>query len=369
VKRQREAPLRLRRSSNIVCYWAQNRLVHHNFATGAGLVAGPRAVEVLDVFGDWRSVEEAAAHLPHWNRRTLQRAVADLTRSGLLHRADRRPPDTEPRLEEWAGWNPAAGFFHQATKNVDYRLPVKPGRGRAGPAAPPPPPFKHVPSSTVIHLPAERQNGELPQVLGARRTWRRFGRGAIDVQDVATMMGLTWRVRHWVPNVQGGLSALRTSPSGGACQPLEAYVLALRVRDIERGLYHYSPERHTLALVRKGATARDVERYLAGQWWYKDAAAVVLISAVFARKRRRYCYARAYRSILAEAGHFCQTFCLVATWLGLAPFCTMALRDSAIEEALGIDGIGESVLYAAGVGTRPRSSADASRAPGVIPFD
>lgn len=48
-----------------------------------------------------------------------------------------------------------------------------------------------------------------------------------------------------------------------------------------------------------------------------------------------------------------QTFCLVATWLGLAPFCSMALADSRIEADLGIDGVSESVLYAAGVGTLP----------------
>jgi hypothetical protein len=44
----------------------------------------------------------------------------------------------------------------------------------------------------------------------------------------------------------------------------------------------------------------------------------------------------------------------VATWLGLAPFCSMALADSRIERDLKIDGVSESVLYAAGVGTRPQ---------------
>jgi hypothetical protein len=38
--------------------------------------------------------------------------------------------------------------------------------------------------------------------------------------------------------------------------------------------------------------------------------------------------------------------------LGLAPFCTAALRDTLIERDLGIDGIRESVLYVAGVGAK-----------------
>jgi nitroreductase len=57
--------------------------------------------------------------------------------------------------------------------------------------------------------------------------------------------------------------------------------------------------------------------------------------------------------VLLDAGHLCQTFLLVATSLGLAPFCTAALADSAIERDLRIDGVNESVIYACGVGVRP----------------
>jgi len=64
--------------------------------------------------------------------------------------------------------------------------------------------------------------------------------------------------------------------------------------------------------------------------------------------------------VLLDAGHFCQTFCLVATWLGLAPFCTAALKDTVIEKDLGIDGIHKSVLYVAGVGL-PATSVRAKR--------
>jgi hypothetical protein len=48
-------------------------------------------------------------------------------------------------------------------------------------------------------------------------------------------------------------------------------------------------------------------------------------------------------------GHLCQTFCLAATWLGLAPFCTMALADSTIEYDLKIDGVTESIIYVPGL--------------------
>jgi hypothetical protein len=111
--------------------------------------------------------------------------------------------------------------------------------------------------------------------------------------------------------------------------------------------------RRELERLSKDATPRQVTKYLPGQSWYNAASALVLLTAVFARTQWRYPFARAYRVVLAEAGHLCQTFCLTASWLGLAPFCTMALADSAIERDLGIDGVSESVIYAAGFGTRP----------------
>ena len=92
---------------------------------------------------------------------------------------------------------------------------------------------------------------------------------------------------------------------------------------------------------------------LAGQKWYGRAVGLVLMTAVLRRPQWKYQSAHVYRAALIEAGHLRQTFRLVATWLGLAPFCSMALVNSRIESNIGIDGVSESVLYATGVGTPP----------------
>jgi SagB-type dehydrogenase family enzyme len=129
--------------------------------------------------------------------------------------------------------------------------------------------------------------------------------------------------------------------------------MALRVTDLPRGIYHYAAGDHQLERIRAGASREEAVRCLAKQDWWRNAAAVVFMTAVFARPQWRYPFSRAYRAVLIEAGHLCQTFCLVATWLGLAPFCSMALPDSRVERLLGVDGVTESVLYAAGAGVRP----------------
>jgi SagB-type dehydrogenase family enzyme len=111
--------------------------------------------------------------------------------------------------------------------------------------------------------------------------------------------------------------------------------------------------RHDLARLRDGLTRRDIRKYLPEQPWFEPAAVVLFFTAVFSRSLWKYDYPRAYRAILAEVGHVCQTFLLTATWLGLAPFCTMAVSDADIEKDLGLDGLSEAVLYAAGCGARP----------------
>jgi len=122
-------------------------------------------------------------------------------------------------------------------------------------------------------------------------------------------------------------------------------------------------------LLTRHARRVRVQRYLPTQFWYEGAAVLVFFTAVSARYLWKYTYARAYRALLIEAGHQCQTFCLVATSLGLAPFCSMALADSRIEQDLGLDGVSESVLYAGGVGTRPAGMVSASRPAGFRPLD
>ena len=129
--------------------------------------------------------------------------------------------------------------------------------------------------------------------------------------------------------------------------------MALRVKGLKAGLYHYHPTRHRLEAIGTKATRDKAWRYCARQDYVRNAAALFLMTAVFGRTMWKYPHPRAYRVVLLDAGHLCQTFCLVATWLGLAPFCTAALKDTLIEEDLGIDGVRESVLYVAGVGLPP----------------
>ena len=352
--RRHPRPVHYRRSPSSLAYWCEDGLALVNFATGLRTIASPLAVEVLDFFGDWRTLEDLGRAMPDFAPESLADAVHLLERCTLLERQDARR-DVERRHEAWAPWNPAAGFFHFSTKDVPFEDHAHAEKEfhRHVRTHPMPSLVKKHRGADWVALPEDRRQGEFRRVLESRRTWRRFASQAVDLASLAALLDLTFRIKRTML-VQGqGRVALKTSPSGGARHPLETYVLALKVKGLRRGLYHYRPDRHGLERLTATATSKQVESYLPSQDWYRDAAALVLMTAVFERSWWRYDYPRAYRAVLIEAGHFCQTFLLAATWLGLAPFCSMALADSRIERDLGVDGVTESVLYAAGVGARP----------------
>jgi SagB-type dehydrogenase family enzyme len=360
------AALRVRRVRHLVLYWRGSRLVVHNYATGQRVVASPLLCRLLDHCSDWSSVGEIAAALDLWDSRLVKALVRRLLTESLLERSD-RPQDPRARaMAAFDAWNPEAGLFHTATKDVRFWPPREAARQARLQAdrTPMPPVVKRYRQATVVDL-LPAATGAFASVLQTRRTWRRFSTRSLALADLSTLLGLSAGVQQWVDRAPGRL-ALKTSPSGGARHPIECYVVARDVEGLPAGVYHYAADRHVLERLRGRVPPSRLASYYPSSAYFAKAPAHVFFTAVFARQLWRYPYARAYRAALAEAGHVCQTFCLTATWLQLAPFCLMGLADSKIERDLGIDGIGESILYAAGVGHPPKGSSGAPLVRGTL---
>lgn len=345
-----------RRSPFLIFYWKDRDFIVENFATGQKAAIAPIACEVLHFFGRWRNADSLSTHLKQFTPASLRKAISELVRKTFLDRSTDKNRLAKKSLGAWEDWNPSAGFFHFSTRDTPYEEDLERIERAIRSLVrrePMPRLAKSYPQARKTPLPELVRRNEISQVLLARRTWRQFSREAISLTDLATLLGLTFGVREWIPINGKEELPLKTSPSAGAMHPIEAYVVGQRVENLTPGIYHYNSVKHELGLLRSRASAREITRFLAGQEWFAGAAAIVFLSAVFPRAQWKYRFPRAYRTVLIEAGHFCQTFCLVATSLGLAPFCTMALAESRIEKALGLDGGSEGVIYAAGVGKRP----------------
>jgi SagB-type dehydrogenase family enzyme len=358
----RQQTIRLRRARCLFLYWRYGRLFLHNFARRLTVSGRPITCGVLDFFGEWRTYQEAIAHFAGYRPRSVRSAISQLVKHGLLLPKDSPEAVQDSRIaKEWSDWLPE-GSFHFSTKDVPYVDRSEWSLDRLKsimPKTPQPKFVKTVRGVAKVWLPARpSSDSEFLRVLMARKTHRRFSDKELKLETVSQLLSLVWGVNGYLYSPRFGKLLHKTSPSAGARHPGEVYLMALRVKGLKPGLYHYHPAHHRLEMISTNATREKAWLYCARQHFVRDAAALFLMTAVFPRTMWKYQHARAYRVVLLDAGHLCQTFCLVATWLGLAPFCTAALRDTLIEEDLGIDGIRESVLYVAGVGL-PATSARA----------
>jgi SagB-type dehydrogenase family enzyme len=346
----------LRRARCLFAYWQDDRLVFANFATRRFVSGRAITCDVLGFFSEWRTCEEAIKHFAVYSPQSVRSAVYQLFQHDLLLR--RRSPEAKQDskiAKEWSPWLPD-GSFHFSTNDAEY-IPSNWSFTRLRsilPKTPQPKFFKAVKTAKRISLPGRTfPKDEFTRVLMARSTYREFANKPLELATVAQLLSLVWGVTGSVYSPLFGKLPLKTSPSGGARHPGEVYLMALRVSNLKRGLYYYHPVGHHLETISTKATRDEAWLYCARQDYVRNAAALFIMTAVFPRTMWKYGKPRAYRVVLLDAGHLCQTFCLVATWLGLAPFCTAALKDTLIEQHLGIDGIRESVLYVAGVGLPP----------------
>jgi len=348
--------VRLRRTTSLFACWEGTQLVFHNFASRAAVSGKPITCEVLDFFSQWRTAREAVAHFRGYSKRSVRASLSELLKQGLLVSEGSREAARDRRIEkEWSAWLPE-GSFHFATKDPRYvRDHWSLARLRSSlPKTRQPKVFKTIKGAKKM-LPARTfPNSEFVRVLMARKTHRQFSKQEPTLESISQLLSLVWGATGYLHSPLFGRLLHKTSPSGGARHPGEVYLMALGINGLRPGLYHYHPGQHQLVLISSNATRAKAWQYCAYQGYVKNAAALFLMTAVFPRALWKYRHPRAYRVVLLDAGHLCQTFCLVATWLGLAPFCTAALKDTLIETDLGIDGISESILYVAGVGVPPK---------------
>jgi SagB-type dehydrogenase family enzyme len=355
---RRRRRLRLRRARAVVMHWRDGRPAFENYLTRQLASTEPEAFFILTFFDDWRPVNDLVRAMPDYEPAAVRKAVNVLVRHTLLLREGSPEATRDEQLTRtWRTWLPQAGF-HFSTKNTPFIPQVEwPRVAKEFLAESPPPAFvKTYPARTHRPLPCPpAADDAFTRALLGRKTNRDFSGHPISLDAVSALLYYTWGVMGHVISPTFGPLPHKTSPSGGARHPGEVYLVALDVDGLAPGIYYYDGHAHRLSQIRDGDYRQRLLEYSVGQQHVARSAAVFLMTAYFPRSMWKYRSPRAYRVVTLDAGHLGQTFCLVASWLGLSPFTTAALHDTSIEDALGLDGISESVLYLVGVGRPPVS--------------
>tara|TARA_A100001037_G_C15077397_1_gene602451 strand:+ start:714 stop:1460 length:747 start_codon:yes stop_codon:yes gene_type:complete len=146
------------------------------------------------------------------------------------------------------------------------------------------------------------------------------------------------------------MDAFKTVPSAGARHPLECFVLAQRVDDLEPGLYRYvGPEHHIQNLEAPDDMAEKIASTTLQPELIQNSAVTFIWTAVAYRMTWRY-GDRGYRYIHLDAGHVGQNLYLAAQAVGCGVCTTAAFNDDDLNRTLGIDGNDHFAVYMGAVG-------------------
>jgi SagB-type dehydrogenase family enzyme len=211
----------------------------------------------------------------------------------------------------------------------------------------------------TVALQSVADGTEQLKLMARRRSDREAANAAVPLVSVASIlfsgMGITQSTRNAVAELP-----LSITPSGGARNPYEAYILARKVDGLEPGIYHYSAIDHTLGRLAAELPER-LSQIVGDQDWADDMSCIVVLAAFFERTMWKYDDPNAYRVVLIEAGHIGQNMLLTAAEEGLAACPTAALSHQMLFEALELPSrITCAPIYAIALGVPGTASEDGS---------
>lgn len=206
--------------------------------------------------------------------------------------------------------------------------------GANGPVTDPPP--------RSIRLPQPAQDGSisLEKALQRRRSVRDYNNSPISLTHLSQLL--------WAAQGVSGTGGRRTAPSAGALYPLEVHAVVSMVTGLSAGIYAYDPRRHELRSIAEGDLRADLCRAALGQAAVRNAAAVLVLSAVYERTTVKY-GERGIRYVHMEAGHAAQNVSLQATVLGLGTVAIGAFDGDGVRKILRMT-VREQPLYLMPVG-------------------
>ncbi len=208
--------------------------------------------------------------------------------------------------------------------------------------------FKKYPAAEKIQLPRtwELDEARITPLLQERRSLRRFLMEPLTMEELAFMLWSSQGI-----TAKAGNYSFRTAPSGGALYPVETYLSANLVEDLDPGLYHFDVEGFALDRISDRDSAESVAAACMNQRFMAQSAVTFLWTAVYRRCMSKYGN-RGMRYLLIDSGHICQNLLLAAEATGCGGCPVAAFYDDEVNTLLQLDSKEETIIYSAAVGKK-----------------
>lgn len=221
------------------------------------------------------------------------------------------------------------------------------------------PPFKKKQGWGTIVLPDHFEElsltADIRTIFAQRESCRRYSPEPVTLLELSFLLWSAQGVRRMAGRSSNPVS-FRNVPSAGSRHPLETYLFLNNVEGLDKGIYHYLPEKHQLEVWdKRDDYEEELTEALCGQSFAAAAPVVFVFSALPYRTEWRYGLKSA-KYILLDAGHVCENLYLAATAASCGCCAIGAYDQDLLDELLGFmpgpsaDKTYECAVYIAAVG-------------------
>ncbi len=199
---------------------------------------------------------------------------------------------------------------------------------------------------TTVSLPEPRHDSELSveEAIFSRTSVRSFSSDPLTLEEAGQLL---WSAAG--KTVDGVTGATRAYPSAGGIYPLEVYLAAGQVENLEPGIYRYNWREHALEKIIAGDQRQELTRAAMGQNMVAEAPASLVLTADVGSTARRYGSRGEDRYVPMDVGGAGQNVHLQAESLGLGTVIIGAFNLGDVQNVLG--GTENEPLYIMPVGT------------------
>jgi SagB-type dehydrogenase family enzyme len=333
--------MQLKSSSSLV--FAQNhaRLVGFNFLQKKVFESTPDILGMLQEFEQWQDSEVGQG----------SDLVPMLRLGALIDEGSAEQRIEEEFLSQWK-WGVPAAMLHFSVQGNDYlsSAQIEEKQIETASHTKSPPLFMTNDGLETVELQADFEGrNDVLGLMSRRRSVREVTGKPVSLPDLGDILFSGLGITGFTKNCVGDLP-LKMTPSGGARNPYEPYVIARDVDGLEPGIYHYSALENSLGRL-KGELPAAMGDLIAGQDWVNEMACVIILSAFMDRPMWKYDDPNAYRVMLIEAGHIGQNMMLAGTEKGMTVCPSAALCHEPLFDLLELPSrITCAPIYALAVG-------------------
>jgi SagB-type dehydrogenase family enzyme len=244
----------------------------------------------------------------------------------------------------------AARTYHEITKHsyTSVRAGAYPLDWENRPA-----PYKVYPEAGSMVLPRDLDLPAMPTLAAISSPG-----AAANPLDLATLTRILFCANGLTrqQSINGEEYHFRAAASAGALYPIETYLAAADVTDMEAGLYHFSPADLKVRGLRRGDWREVIAHATANRPAIANARAILIMSAIFWRSTWKY-RARGYRYCFWDAGTILANLLATANAEGISAEVVTAFVDAEIETLIGIDGEREGAICLVALGSTDKTPA------------